>query len=97
MGSPLETSTTIVREGMQRRGIAEKMTYHLIGYARHELKKDVRRPHQTFDMIDLAKKMRKNKRMFYGRNKKKPIGPHEKIRIYRDRAEVFIKPIRRRK
>jgi len=92
--SPLETRTTIVRDVMRRRGIAEKMTYYLIGYARHQLNKSVQRPYQTSAMIDLAKKIKK--RRFYGRDKTKPLGPHEEVHVS-GAGNVSIKPIRRRK
>jgi len=97
---PLETFRTFVKPEKYSRGIAEKMTYYLLGYARHKLGKDMKRHKQSPPMRSLAVKMQSSPRIFFGKGKK-PVGPHEKVLIIKEIGfidpDVHIKPIRRRR
>ncbi|MFH1391157.1 MAG: GNAT family N-acetyltransferase [Candidatus Diapherotrites archaeon] len=75
--SPFETCQTHVRKGYLRKGIATKMTYHLLGHARTKYGAAVKIPDQNSEMRSLVEKMERKRRMHYGSNKSKPDGPVE--------------------
>jgi len=66
-----QTRETHVREGFKRKGVSEKMLKHLVGYMAFKFGAAVYRNSQNTPMKKLGIKMQENRRMHYGRDKRK--------------------------
>jgi len=81
-GDVLMGEQTFVREGYRSRGIAKKMSCHLVGFAHNKLKLPMLGHNQNILMKELAASMvGKKRRMHYGKDKKTPTGPNEEFRF----------------
>jgi len=86
-----------VRSNQRNKDIARKMSYNLIGYASDKLKMPFTIIDQNLAMRTLARKMhKKERRGYYGRDKKRSSGPVENFEWTHRGLDVTISPSKAR-